>query len=57
MTQVAVASDNTTSIAILDQLYGDFDQVALRVTARWDIGLLNPEGVVVLTGTLPRTNQ
>ncbi len=33
---------------ILDQTYGDYDQMAIRVVARYDAAPLNPEAVVVL---------
>lgn len=49
MSQVAVARDLDASVKLLDQTYGDWDQLALRVVSRWDIAALNPEGVVRLT--------
>lgn len=48
--QVAVARDQAPSVKVLDQTFGAYDQQALRVTARYDIGALNPEAVVVLSG-------
>jgi HK97 family phage major capsid protein len=48
--QVAVARDQAPSVKILDQTYGDFDQQALRVTARYDAAPLNAQAVVVLSG-------
>ncbi|HVL06420.1 MAG TPA: phage major capsid protein [Egibacteraceae bacterium] len=53
MQQVAVGIDAEPTFTILDQTYGDWDQVALRVVARMDIAPLNPAGVVVLTGVTP----
>lgn len=53
MQQVAVGRDMDPTVKLLEERYGDFDQLALRVTARWDIGLLNAAGVVVLTGVTP----
>lgn len=50
MSQVAVARDLTPSVKILDQTFGDYDQMAIRVVARYDAAPLNPEGVVVLRG-------
>jgi HK97 family phage major capsid protein len=38
------------TVTILAERYGDYDQIGIRVTARFDIGLLNAEGVVVLNG-------
>lgn len=50
MAQVAVARDLAPSVKLLDQTYAAYDQMALRVVTRYDVGLLNPEGVVVLRG-------
>lgn len=49
MAQVAVGRDRDASVKLLDQTYGDYDQLALRVVSRWDIGALNAEGIVRLT--------
>jgi HK97 family phage major capsid protein len=51
MSQVAAARDLDMSVKLLDQTYGDWDQLALRVVSRWDVGLLNPEGVVRMTAS------
>lgn len=48
--QVAVARDLAPSVKILDQTFGDYDQQAIRVVARYDLAPLNPEAVVVLSG-------
>lgn len=48
--QVAVARDVLPSVKVLDQTFAAYDQQALRVVCRADIGALNPEGVVVLRG-------
>ncbi len=53
MSQVAVARDQDISVTLLDQTYAANDQLALRVTARFDIGLLNAPAVVVLQGVTP----
>ena len=50
MSQVAVARDLSPSVKVLDQTFGDFDQMAIRVVARYDAAPLNPEAVVVLRG-------
>lgn len=50
MSQVAVARDMAPSVKVLDQTFGDYDQQALRVVARYDIGALNPEALTVLSG-------
>lgn len=50
MSQVAVARDAAPSVKILDQTYGEYDQQAIRVTARYDVAPLNPEAIVTLSG-------
>ncbi|HIZ98246.1 MAG TPA: phage major capsid protein [Candidatus Janibacter merdipullorum] len=49
MNEVAVARDINPTVKILDQRYAEYDEQAIRVTARYDLGLLRPEGVIVLT--------
>lgn len=54
MSQVAVARDLAPSVKVLDQTFGEFDQQALRVVARYDAAPLNASAVVKLTGiTIP----
>ena len=48
--QIAVARDQAPTVKILDQTYGDYDQMAIRVTARYDAAPMNAEAVVLLTG-------
>ena len=48
--QIAVARDQAPTVKILDQTFGDYDQQAIRVTARFDAAPLNPEAIVKLTG-------
>ncbi|MDP9465672.1 MAG: phage major capsid protein [Actinomycetota bacterium] len=48
--QIAVARDLAPSVRLLDQLYADFDQQAIRVVARYDAAPLNPAAVVLLKG-------
>lgn len=48
--QIAVARDQAPSVKVLTETFGDFDQQAIRVTARFDAKPLNPEAVVALTG-------
>lgn len=50
MSQIAVARDQAPTVKVLDQTFGDYDQMALRVTARYDAAPLNPQAVVALTG-------
>ena len=51
--QIAVARDQAPTVKILDQTFGDFDQMAVRVTARYDAAPMNPLAVVVLRGITP----
>lgn len=48
MAEVAVARDTNPTVKLLDQRYAEYDEQAIRVTARYDLGLLRPEGVIVL---------
>lgn len=48
MSQVAVVRDVNPSITVLSERYAEFDQIGLRVVCRYDLGLLHPEGVVIL---------
>jgi len=48
--QVAVARDLAPSVKILTETYGNYDQQAIRVVARYDAAPLNPLAVVALTG-------
>ncbi|MFV0432534.1 MAG: phage major capsid protein [Leucobacter sp.] len=46
--QIAVARDQAPTVKILDQTFGDYDQQAIRVTARYDAAPLNPEAIVLV---------
>jgi HK97 family phage major capsid protein len=48
--QVAIARDQDVSVRIFDQALAQSDSLAVRVTSRWDLGLLNAAGVVKATG-------
>ena len=48
--QIVVARDVAPSVKLLDQTFGDFDQQAVRVVARYDAAPANPAAVVTLTG-------
>lgn len=50
MSQVAVGRDLGTTVTLLPERYAEFDQLGLRVVARYDIAPLNAAGVVVMTG-------
>jgi HK97 family phage major capsid protein len=47
---IAVARDLAPSVTLLAERYADFDQLAIRVVARYDLAPLLPEAVVKLTG-------
>jgi HK97 family phage major capsid protein len=47
--QIAVARDLAPSVMMLSERYADFDEQAIRVVTRYDLGLLHPEAVIVLT--------
>ena len=48
--QIVVARDVAPSVKVLDQTFGDFDQQAIRVVARYDAAPVNDEAVIALTG-------
>ncbi len=48
--QVAVARDLAPSVKILSETFGQYDQLALRVVARYDAAPLNAQAIVTLTG-------
>ncbi|NKZ13657.1 phage major capsid protein [Mycolicibacterium septicum DSM 44393] len=47
--KVVVARDQNPTVAVLDQTFGDYDTVGIRVTARFDVALLQPKAVTLLT--------
>lgn len=47
--QIAIARDLAPSVTILSERYADYDQIGIRVVTRYDLGLLHPEAVIVLT--------
>lgn len=49
MSQVAIARDLAPSVTMLSERYADTDEQAIRVVTRYDLGLLHPAGVIVLT--------
>ena len=48
--QIVVARDLAVNIQIFRERYSDLDQTYVRLTARYDIGVLHAEGIGVLTG-------
>lgn len=47
--KVVVARDVNAEVKILDQTWGDFDSIGIRVVSRWDTALLQDEAVTLLT--------
>jgi HK97 family phage major capsid protein len=47
--KVVVARDVDAEIKILDQTFGDFDSIGIRVVSRWDTALLQAKAVTLLT--------
>ena len=47
--KVAVARDVDAEVKILDQTWGDYDSIGIRCVTRYDVGLLQPKAVTVLT--------
>ncbi|MBS1691930.1 MAG: phage major capsid protein [Actinobacteria bacterium] len=47
--QIAIARDLAPSVTILSERYADYDQIGIRVVTRYDLGLLHPQAVIVLT--------
>ena len=48
MKQVAIVRDIDPQITILTEKYADTDETGIRVVTRYDLGLLNPKGVIIL---------
>jgi HK97 family phage major capsid protein len=44
--RVFIAQDQSPSVALLTERYGDQDAVGVRVTTRWDLALAQPEAVL-----------
>lgn len=47
--KVVVVRDVDASVFILDQTWGDYDSVGIRVVTRYDVALLQPHAVTLLT--------
>lgn len=47
--KVAVARDVDAEVRVLDQTWGDYDSVGIRVVTRYDVGLLQAKAVTLLT--------
>lgn len=53
MAEIAVVRDVAPTVKVLDQLYAGTDEIGIRIVTRYDLGLLHPKGVVVLTKPTP----
>ncbi|MGP4054408.1 phage major capsid protein [Mycobacterium sp. 4D054] len=49
MSKVVVARDVNAEVKVLDQTWGDYDSIGIRVVSRWDTALLHDEAVTLLT--------
>ena len=49
MRQIVVVRDIDPTVTILTERYAEFDQIGIRVATRYDLGLLHPEGVIVMS--------
>lgn len=49
MSKVIVVRDIDPTIDVLTERYAEYDQTAIRVRTRYDLGLSHPQGVAVLT--------
>ena len=47
--KVVVARDVNAEVKILDQTWGDYDSIGIRVVSRWDTALLQAHAVTLLT--------
>src|SRR5699024_2255796 len=48
MNQVDVVRDTDPQVKILEETYASTDEIGIRHTSRYDIGLISPKAVVVL---------
>jgi len=46
---VVVAGDLDTQVTILNETFGDYDTVGIRVVCRYDVALTQPHAVTLLT--------
>lgn len=49
MSEVAIVRDLAAQVTPLKELYADRDSTGLRVVTRWDLGLLRPEAVTLVS--------
>lgn len=48
MSDVAIVRDTDPRVKLLTERYAEYDQVGIRVTTRYDLGLLRPSNVYIL---------
>lgn len=48
MSQIAVVRDEDARVTLLPERYAEYDQAGIRVTTRYDLGLIRPEAVLIL---------
>lgn len=48
MKEIAVVRDIDPQVTILTERYAEYDQVGIRVVTRYDLGLIRPEGVILM---------
>ena len=53
MNDVAVVRDQDPQVTILTERYAEYDQVGIRVTCRYDLGLLRSDSVLLLDAGTP----
>ena len=53
MADVAVVRDQDPTVTVLTERYAEYDQVGLRVTCRYDLGLLRSDSVLLLDAGTP----
>lgn len=46
--EIAVVRDIDPQVTILNERYAEYDQVGIRVVTRYDLGLIRPEGVILM---------
>ena len=53
MNDVAVVRDQDPTVTVLTERYAEYDQVGIRVTTRYDLGLLRTDSVLLLDAGTP----
>lgn len=50
MSSIAVVRDIDPQITVLTERYAEYDEIGVRVVTRYDLGVIRPEGVLILGG-------